>query len=234
MKHFYFDIFCEDGFKAECDLVRESQQEAEEQLHRINEIGFTSVENGKMVWHKMESFQLVKVTDPHDDVSPQMWKTENIPFTTLEDMLERQKQYCLKRKDDPESVWNKPEKFTLHTSYEYWELYMLDAVREAWGLETPETLERKRLREEFERQYSVKYMTQNKFRVRRGWATKYSKMWNDWLEGKGHLGQYDKWTFQQMLESRGYGSYNDKNGKLVVLPCFDCDTPPLDENGDEI
>jgi hypothetical protein len=238
MQHFFFNITCEDGHEQECDLVLPTQEEAEERLYSINEIGFTSLEDHKMVFRKMKSFQLLKVTDPHEDVSPSLWKSYNIPLTTLEDMLEKEKEYCLKEKDNPDKHWNKntPEhnkKYGLCPTYNYWENQMLDSVKEDWGLDTPRTLEIKQRQKEFEQQYSKKYMSPARYRARKAAATKFSRKWNNWLAHNGSLAPYDKWTFQEMLEGCGYGSYYDKNENLVVLPCFDDETPELDENGYE-
>ncbi len=235
MQHFFFHCVCEDGYEIDYDLVKENQQEAERILKRNGANGFNRLENHKIVWSApLKSFELIEVKDPHDTVSPQCWPSYQIELTSLDDMLERQKQYCMKRKDDPDLPWNKNsrevnEQFGLMQTYEAWEQMMLDSVREIWGLETPETLERERLKKKFEQNYSRNCISKQQYNARKRWAKEYTRMWNEW-----DLGKYDKWTFQEMLDGCGYKSYYDLNNELVVLPCYDDVTPPLNENGEQI
>lgn len=230
MQHFFFSITCEDGREIECDLISENQVEAEKQLHSIDTIGFTRLENNQMTFHTMKSFRLLKITDPHDDVSPQLWKTYNIAFTTYDDMIQRQEEYCRNHFESHKQRYSWDESHTLKD----WTVNMCHSVAEAWGKETPETLARKERKLEWERQYSKHAMTPGRYKMRGVRAKHYAKTWNDWLYHGGTLGKYDKWTFQEMLDGSGYGHYTNINGELVVTPCYDDEMPELDENKCEI
>jgi len=228
--HYWFHCVCEDGFETNYDIVRESQQEAERILvrnHKEEGHGFSSLENHKIVFSApLKSFELIKITDPHDDVSPQMWKSSGIEFPTVEDVLETQVQWCKNHFEEYKKKHNWPDSQTL----ENYTQSLCDSVKEDWGLDTPDSLERAERRKEWEIKYSKKYMSPQKLGARKRWAKEYARMYNEFDFAE----KYDKWTLQEMLDMCGYKTYYDLDKNMVVLPCFDDDTPPLDHNDEQI
>lgn len=224
--HYYYHLVCENGVEKDIDFTGSSQEEADARVIRNNKDAVTYFVDHKLEHSPLKSFELIKVTDPHDDISPQMWKTDNIEFTTLEDMLERQVKWCKEHAQEYREKYNWPDTFT----DEEWTNRLCDSVKEAWGVDTPDSIERKERRKEWEIRYSKKYMSKQRRGARLRWAREYARMWNEW----DFSPQYDKWTLQEMLEACGYRQYWNLKGDLVVLPCFDDDTPPLDHNDEEI
>src|SRR5690242_14596563 len=126
MQHYYYHLVCENGVEKDIDFVDSSRESADARLLRNNK-EVTYFVDHKLEHSPLKSFEFVKVTDPHDDVSPNMWENDGVEFTTLEDMLERQVKWCQLHVQEYRETYSWPDEFT----DEEWTNRLCDSVKEA-------------------------------------------------------------------------------------------------------